>query len=134
MRHCTRSLLGFLSTVLLIGCGGSPGTAPTVPARGILLHKGEPARDARVIFTPKTGRPATGNTDDQGRFVLSTFVSDDGAVAGEHTVTVSDLKRNWNQNPSTSRFPVPYERPDTTPLTVQVKSEDENSFTLDMKN
>jgi hypothetical protein len=117
----------------LMGCD-SPGTAPTVPAQGTLLYNGQPAQAARVVFTPKSGRPATGNTDDQGRFVLTTFESEDGAVPGEHTVTISDLERNWNQDPSKSRFPTPYERPDTTPLIVEVKPEDENSFTFDMKN
>lgn len=120
-------------TFPMLGCG-SPGTAPTVPARGTLLYNGQPAQAARVIFTPKNGRPALGNTDDQGRFVLTTFENEDGAVPGEHTVTVSDLERNWNQDPSKSRFPIPYERPDTTPLVVEIKPEDENSFTFDMKN
>ena len=124
---------GILMTFPMLGCG-SPGTAPTVPARGTLLYNGQPAQAARVIFTPKNGRPALGNTDDQGRFVLTTFENEDGAVPGEHTVTVSDLERNWNQDPSKSRFPIPYERPDTTPLVVEIKPEDENSFTFDMKN
>jgi hypothetical protein len=122
-----------LVSIVTSGCD-SPGTAPTVPAEGTLLYNGQPAREARVIFTPKSGRPASGNTDDQGRFVLSTFESNDGAVAGVHTVTVSDLKRNWNQDPSKSRFPTPYERPDTTPLKVEIKPDADNSFTLDMKS
>lgn len=124
---------GMLSITVALGCG-SPGTAPTVPARGMLLHNGKPAQAARIIFTPKSGRPATGNTDDEGRFVLSTFESDDGAVPGEHTVTVSDLKRNWNQDPSKSRFPIAYERPNTTPLVVEVEPDNENSFSFNMKN
>ena len=124
---------GALMAIPILGCG-SPGTAPTAPTSGTLLYNGQPAQAARVIFTPKAGRPASGNTDDQGRFILTTFESEDGAVPGEHTVTVSDLKRNWNQDPSKSRFPAPYERPDTTPLVVEVKLEDENSFTFDMKN
>ncbi len=132
MRHRACFYWGVLGTAVALGCS-KPGTAPTVPARGTLLHNGRPAQAARIIFTPKAGRPATGNTDDEGHFVLSTFESDDGAVPGEHTVTVSDLKRNWNQDPSKSRFPTPYERPDTTPLVVEVKPEDENSFTFDMK-
>jgi hypothetical protein len=133
MRHRVWLWWGLLSTALIWGCG-SPGTAPTAPVQGTLLHNGQPARAARVIFTPKSGRPATGNTDDEGRFILSTFKSDDGAVPGEHTVTVSDLKRNWNEDPSKSRFPTPYERPDTTPLVVEVKLDNENSFSFDMKN
>src|SRR5690606_8125533 len=65
---------------ILLGCG-SPGTAPTVPVEGTLLHNGKPATAARIVFTPASGRPAVGNTDEQGRFTLSTFAPDDGAVA-----------------------------------------------------
>ena len=118
---------------MALGCG-SPGTAPTVPVEGTLLYNGKPATAARVVFMPASGRPATGNTDDQGHFSLSTFAPEDGAVTGAHKVTVSDLERNWNQDPSKSRFPTPYERPDTTPLIVEVNAADENEFTFDMKN
>ncbi len=130
--HRVCRLLGTLGTILLVGCG-HPGTAPTVPARGTLLYNGSPATLARVIFTPKAGRPAIGNTDEQGNFVMSTFESGDGAIVGEHIVTVSDLERNWNQDPSKSRFPAAYERADTTPLEIEVKPNNENSFTFDMK-
>lgn len=123
-------LLAVISS-LAFGCG-SPGTAPTVPVEGTLLHNGKPATAARVVFMPASGRPAVGNTDEQGRFILSTFAPEDGAVAGAHKVTVSDLKRNWNQDPSVSRFPGPYERPDTTPLVVEVKPDGANEFTFDM--
>jgi hypothetical protein len=133
MRLGAFSVAGVLIMTIFLGCE-SPGTAPTAPTQGTLLYNGQPAQAARIIFTPKSGRPASGNTDDQGRFVLSTFESEDGAVLGEHTVTVSDLKRNWNQDPSKSRFPTPYERPDTTPLVVEVKPDNENKFTFDMKN
>jgi hypothetical protein len=125
-------LLFAMAAIVGAGCD-RPGTAPTAPARGKLLHNGKPATSARVIFTPESGRPAVGTTDEEGNFVLSTFETDDGAVVGEHTVTVSDLERNWNQDPSTSRFPAPYERADTTPLEVEVKPEAENDFTFDMK-
>jgi hypothetical protein len=118
---------------MTLGCD-SPGTAPTVPVEGRLLHNGKPATAARVVFMPASGRPASGNTDEQGYFVLSTFAPEDGAVTGAHKVTVSDLERNWNQDPSKSRFPTPYERPDTTPLIVEVKAANENEFTFDMKN
>jgi hypothetical protein len=50
---------------------------------------GQPLEGAAVTFTPvEGGRPATGATDAQGRFRLSTFDPGDGAVLGEHVVTV----------------------------------------------
>lgn len=131
-KHRSLLLLAAMQSMTL-GCD-SPGTAPTVPVEGTLLYNGKPATAARVVFMPASGRPAAGNTDEQGHFVLSTFDPEDGAVTGAHKVTVSDLERNWNQDPSKSRFPTPYERPDTTPLIVEVKAADENAFTFDMKN
>jgi hypothetical protein len=132
MRFQAQVVLVFIAVGVLVGCG-SPGTAPTLPASGTLLYNGEPAKDAKVIFTPKTGRPATGKTDEDGRFVLSTFEPGDGAVPGNHLVTISDLKRNWNDEKSKSRFPSPYERTDTTPLKVVIAPENENSFTFELE-
>ncbi len=44
------------------------------------------------MFGPADGRrPATGKTDEQGRFKLTTFKAEDGALPGEHTVTVTAI-------------------------------------------
>ena len=129
LAHCCSLILPLLLAALICSGCGKTGTAPTAPVEGTLLFNGKPATAARVIFMPETGRPAAGNTDAEGHFVLSTFA----AEAGSHTVTISDLERNWNQDPSKSRFPAPYERPDTTPLVVEMKSDGDNEFTFDMK-
>jgi hypothetical protein len=121
-----------------VGCG-KPGAAATAPAGGVVLFNGEPATDVRVIFTPENGRPAIGQTDEQGRFVLTTFQRDDGAVPGKHKATISDRKRNWLPDPKTNkvepgRFPESYQRASTSPWTFEVKSGEDNFFTLDMKS
>ncbi|MFO0883713.1 MAG: hypothetical protein U0894_05920 [Pirellulales bacterium] len=43
-----------------------------------------------ITFTPAKGRPATGETDAEGKFMLSTFGKDDGAVFGKHKITLAD--------------------------------------------
>lgn len=76
--------LAFLS-----GCGGQSG--PTLhPVTGTVLYNGRPVEGAVVAFRGEGAlRLATGTTDSQGRFELSTLKEGDGTVAGKHQVTVS---------------------------------------------
>ena len=47
-------------------------------------------RRAAVMFMPAGGgRPATGVTDAQGKYQLQTFNANDGAILGEHRVSVT---------------------------------------------
>ena len=73
--------------MLLVGCGGSDRPA-TVQVKGVVLYNGQPLEGADVVFTPGTGRPATGRTNAQGEFTLTTFEPGDGALTGEHVVTI----------------------------------------------
>ena len=75
---------------MLAGCGGYSQSAHlerVVPAAGIVTYQGKPLEGYRVVFTPTDGRrPATGVTDPQGKFVLGTNTSNDGAPPGAHKV------------------------------------------------
>jgi hypothetical protein len=118
------------------GCSRS-GTSATAPVKGTVTYNGAPAGDVRVIFTPESGRPAIGDADSEGRYVLTTFEPGDGAVPGKHKVSISDRKRNWLPDPVTNkppppRFPEPYQRTETTPWTFEVKSDTENVIDLEM--
>jgi hypothetical protein len=44
-----------------------------------------------AFLAPGAPSPASGTTDKDGNFTLSTFAQDDGAVAGTHVVTVKKL-------------------------------------------
>jgi hypothetical protein len=77
--------------VFLGGCGG-PGMATV---KGRVLFDGKPVKEAQVTFAPtgaegqkETGKPATGFTDENGNFELSTFKNFDGAIVGPHAVHV----------------------------------------------
>lgn len=72
------------------GCGRKkPATAPVA---GRVLLDGKPVADAAVLFQPVDGGvPARGGTDAEGRFRLSTFARDDGAIVGRHRVVVSKV-------------------------------------------
>lgn len=73
------------SMFLLAGC--TPG--PT-RQRGVVTVDGVPLAKASVTFIPTddTKRPASGTTDEDGRFELMTLNPGDGAMAGEYKVIV----------------------------------------------
>jgi len=78
-------LVAVAIAMVVAGCS-RPGTAPTVPAAGILLLADKPLADVSIVFVPTSGRPAYGVTNAAGKFTMSTFRRDDGAVAGNHRV------------------------------------------------
>src|SRR5690349_2430461 len=58
------------AAILLAGCGG----ARTSPVEGRVLVDGKPVAGASIQFVPQgKGRDATGETDKDGQFVMSTF-------------------------------------------------------------
>ena len=87
-------LLGLvLLAALLPGCR-KKGWLDTYPVKGAVLVDGKPAKDVFVSFHPREAvgdRPylPSGRTNENGEFVLSTFVEGDGAPAGEYDVTVT---------------------------------------------
>jgi hypothetical protein len=83
-------VVGMLLTTGL-GCGGSgaPIEDAVVPVSGTVSYQGTPLSRYQVLFAPTDGRrPASGISDEQGHFVLSTNAEGDGAVPGSHRVTV----------------------------------------------
>jgi hypothetical protein len=120
--------------ILFVGCGQSE----TVPVTGTVTLNGQPATEAEVIFTPSKGRVASGATDAAGRFTLSTNKPDDGAVPGDHKVTVVEYYPPGKAPPMTSggppsRFPSQYAEASQTPLEAKVARGKPNSFTFDVK-
>lgn len=94
---CALWIFSFLA-ISLLGCGGSGN--PVAPVQGVVTLDGKPVTDMVVTFTPvkrktasvgdenEPGKSATGNTDSEGKFTLSTYERNDGALVGEHMVSV----------------------------------------------
>lgn len=77
---------------LLAGCGGSD-HPKTVPVIGTVTYQGKPVEAAEVtFFSDRVPRAAIGTTDSQGKFRLSTFDNNDGAIPGEYVVTITKKK------------------------------------------
>ena len=77
-----------LGTPYLVGCDGASGRPDLHKVTGTVTFKGEPVEGANITFASATSRSASGVTDASGKFALGTFDTNDGAVAGEHTVTI----------------------------------------------
>ena len=78
-----------LGTPYLVGCDGASGRPDLYKVTGTVTFKGEPVEGANITFASATSpRSASGVTDASGKFALATFDTNDGAVAGEHTVTI----------------------------------------------
>jgi hypothetical protein len=81
--------VGLAGLVFLAGCGS--GHPDTVPVSGTVTYQGNPVAGAQVTFMPQEGgaRAGIGTTDGQGKYELTTFEENDGALPGKHSVTIS---------------------------------------------
>jgi len=124
--------------LFLAGCGGG-NHPPTGRVSGVVTYRGAPVDGAEVTFFAKQGRPASAVTDSQGKFVLSTFGSKDGAVPGEHVVVISK-KGEAPANPKNpyapakNLLPVRYADRQKTPLTATIAIDKPNEFTFDLRD
>ena len=85
--------LGFLAVVL--GCEGRTGKPPMGKVHGIVTYDGKPLDKGRVTFTPVSGEGESGGNnamspiESDGSYELTTFDTGDGAIVGQHIVTIS---------------------------------------------
>lgn len=92
----TRALHGLVALVLGVslvtaGCSGQQGAdrPATYAVTGIVTHNGKPVEGAMVKFELADGsRSAVGKTDASGKYTLTTFGSDDGALPGSYKVSI----------------------------------------------
>ncbi|WP_254507864.1 carboxypeptidase-like regulatory domain-containing protein [Anatilimnocola floriformis] len=128
-----RFLFIALGCVLITGCSRSG----LHPVTGVVLLDGQPVANAALQFVPQeAGQDATGATDAQGNFAISTNEPRDGVKAGKYKVVITPrstapLQKFASadeamkaaarpQPPPPSTFPQKYTRPDQTPLLVEV--------------
>jgi hypothetical protein len=138
----------------LTGCGGDRTVrVPVHPADGLVVQKGKPVPHAFVRFHPVNPdllKPPEGSeadavmltteTDENGQFVLSTYLADDGIPAGAYTVTVAVPSREPDVEHSDGKpatrpkgIAVPaalrkYSEPATSPFRATVQAGGPNHF------
>jgi hypothetical protein len=97
----------------LPGCG----QVSMAPVTGKVTCNGKPVANAAIVFSPvpkkdgdrESGKPATGYTDADGKYTLSTFKNYDGAMVGQHRVTVSLEDTNPAPTQRKNELPTPFE-------------------------
>jgi hypothetical protein len=149
--------LGFIATAMVvatlgitcIGCGHSDEWSEkrqkVYKSTGTLLLDGKPCADATVTFFSDVHQiSATGRTDSEGRFKLTTYVEGDGAVEGGQKITV--VKREFTQQktkfdsadePSVAMIPkelLPkkYMTPTTSGIAQSVSASGSNDFKIEI--
>ncbi len=149
-RLCLALLLGCVG---LSGCTGEDSARPkTVPVSGSVKLKGVPAPNVAVTFfaAGKSPRNPTGTTDSQGNFKLTSFDTDDGAVAGDYVVTLALTKSTAGKKPeemtaqdmiklgpgggikTENTIPEKYADPKSSELKRSVVAGDKNVFNFDL--
>jgi len=126
------SILVSLIILTALACCGCNKTAfPVAKVEGIVLCDGQPVPFVRVSFDPIrtesviVGVRAQGITDENGRFVLSTYGVNDGAVIGKHEVRVCATQATEkNTSASLSEF--------TMIMEAEVEKGKKNDFTIDV--
>jgi hypothetical protein len=142
-----------LNLFILGGCGGKSERPPLGKVSGTVSYKGKPLTQGSVLFTPvqgrggETGQVGVGQIESDGSFELTTFDTGDGALIGQHVVTIesrgmsSDEIKKMNLKPDGSiayvlpkpPFPAKYSKADASPLRQTVKAEG-NEFTIELKD
>ena len=95
LKRCGIVAFAVAISFTLVGCSGRPANRPaTYPVSGIVQFSGSPVAGATVGFQSKQpqGRSASGITDAQGRYKLTTFSRGDGAPPGDYGVIVLKYK------------------------------------------
>jgi len=134
-RYITAVLFGVFGA----GCSRGPlpdDALPTYPITGTLTYEGKPIDGAAISFIPvapasKWRTPApSGRADQDGRYTLNTYLTADGAPAGEYIVAIywpepRNGKSPALENPGTplapDRLKGTYAAPKTSKLRVTVE-------------
>lgn len=91
-----------ITAIACAGCSKGSSLA-TVPVKGKITFRGQALSGASVAFISqdKSGKPASGMTDAQGEYALTTMETPtkiaNGALPGSYKVTVTKLKKSSDQ-------------------------------------
>lgn len=101
----------------LVGCSRGPrkpsDLGELVPVVAVVKFKGEPVPDAKVLFSPASGKySAAGVTDNQGRAIMKTEGTFEGVPAGSYKVAIVKVPpaQSAGQPSESSENPEDYEK------------------------
>lgn len=128
-----------LAAMVGIGCSRKGGLE-TAPVKGKITYKGKALPSGSIMFVPAEGPAAMGEINSEGQYELTTYASGDGAVIGNHKVTITALQDMKDALPE-QRSPTPppiipakYLSDTTSGLTAEVKAKTTNEVNFDLKD
>lgn len=155
------AMLAVITAIAGCGSGGDPGRKPTYKVTGKVTLAGAPVAGATVTFYPaENQRAPTGQTDENGEYVMSTYEYGDGAMEGQYGIAVfkAVMKKDNSSaegdheaiasgqadpgaghaasdddEASASAVPMRYTNPDDSGFSANVTPDGENRFDLEMQ-
>jgi hypothetical protein len=117
----------FMLMATVIGCGGGEKRVQTFKSSGkVVKSDGSPVPYALVVLHPVGGNSdaprSRGTTDEQGIFQLSTYDTNDGAPAGQFSVTIEQWLRDDPNKPATNHLPPSLSTAETSGFQVSITS------------
>jgi hypothetical protein len=135
-----RRLSWMAAFLAAVACSACSREEKVYPVEGQVLVDGKPAARVQVSFQPVNGTPdaarPVGQTDEQGKFTLTTRVGGDGAPVGEYRVALTRYlarKRGKDDYEPVNDLPPRYERADSSGLTATVSAGDNRLAPFDLK-
>lgn len=129
-----------LALAIITGCAEQTEKKTTAPVKGVVTYQGKSLETGEIIFFPDSGeRIASGKIQPDGTFQLTTYSEGDGALPGNHKVTIvseRDMEGISAEDPEASMepsfIPTKYNMQKTSGLTAIVKEGDnEIDFNLE---
>jgi hypothetical protein len=150
VRHLLSLVAGLGLLFQLGGCSSYDRNMPKLgKVRGKVSYQGKPVSTGRVVFTPVSGKAgdsgqgASGEIDTNGTYEMTTFNTGDGAILGQHIVTVVVREKQEMPKPDADshiKYEVPkaltpakYSTADKSPLRCTVV-EGGTEFNIELKD
>ncbi len=120
--------------LLLVALGCSRSDAPpTALVEGKVTMGGKPIPNIGVVFFPLGAGPlASGNTDENGLFQLTTVKPNDGAPLGKHRVAFGAAEESESEY-AKKVLPPRLGSPETSQVTADVVAGQVNKFEFELK-
>ena len=130
-------LLLIACALVLLGCGNNRGR---VPVTGTVLYDGKPLESGGIRFGGDQGAAGAGEIVN-GSFSLSETGSQSGVLPGKYDVLIhswieerGSVRKDGSFSPGITRIPLIYLDPAKSGLTAEVKADQTNRFTFELKS